>query len=93
MDHDTPMERQLKVVSDIARLQQTVENTGSAWTTVSSAWEARWSASAARWNVIDRQLERNAIRDARVRAAMRWVGGVVSAVVVAALVMVLGLRR
>jgi len=40
-----------------------------------------------------RHLERIAAREARWRSAGKWLAGVVSAVVVAALVMVLGLRR
>jgi len=93
MDDDTPMERQLKVATDIARLQQTVEDMGQR---LDDGFERTGSALERLGAVLDRhdrQLERIAAREARWKGAGKWLAGVVASVVVAALVMVLGLRR
>lgn len=86
-------DRQIETASAIARIEVSVEGINEK---VAGGFD-RTNAALERVGTIldrhDRQLERISAREARISAAGKWLAGVVSAVVVTALAMVLGLKR
>lgn len=96
MENDN-MERQLQVATDIARLQQTVEDLGNRLDTgferMTGAWE-RIEGIVTRHDYAIQQLQTAETKRVATRAgAVKWLAGIASAVVVALLMMVFGLRR